>query len=528
MYGKDIMNGKRSLLTFSALFMLIILSAAFAAAQGQPQIPYSLYGKATLNGDPLPAGSVITAQINGKAAGTIVTAYAGKYGGSTLKEGKLYVMEGTNGNKIDFYVKAPNMHSQIKALQTATWKTAEIDELNLDFTGQDMVAYFYGNAVINDNSAPVNSVITAEIDGIVKGSITVPEAGKYGSQNGEKLHVFDGINGDEIKFFIKLPNATTKVEAEQKAAWQQGSTTELNLVFNGNETEADKVSSFFGEVYFNDTKAPVGSVITAVINNAVKGSITVVTEGKYGSLEDGKLDVYNGQNGDTIMFFIKVPGYSDKIQAKETSTWIDDRVRDFDLHFSLPASMNAVTDTGSQADSSDHGNDNSVPATTEEPDEKEIPVLEKLMDEDNEAEIGMRKGDTILVEVGGKEYEIMLKSTSDFGVLLSFGEGQDIVIGKGETKRVDLNGDGAYDLEITLEKIKDGVATLTFIKLEQELKSVESLSGLSGMVTSNLGDNSIVVMAALIVIIVFMVGVLTYRKKGRRLNEGNYKKSFSF
>ncbi|MBN2101452.1 MAG: hypothetical protein JW716_01110 [Candidatus Aenigmarchaeota archaeon] len=524
MYGKDIMNGKRSLLTFSALFMFIILSVTLVAAQGQPQIPYSLYGKATLNGDPLPAGSVITAVINGKEVGILPTVIAGKYGGPTLKEGKLYVMEGT-GTTIEFYVKAPDMHSQIKSIQTATWKSAEIDELNLDFTGQDMVAYFYGNAMIDDDSVPVNSVITAEIAGVVKGSITVQESGKYGSSSGEKLHIYDGINGDEINFFIKLPNATTKVEAEQKAAWQQGSTTELNLVFNGNETEADKICSFFGEALFNGTVAPVGSIITAEINNVVKGSITVLVQGKYGSLEDGKLDVYNGENGDNIMFFIKVPGYSNKIQATTTSTWIEERVRDFDLIFNPPASMNAVTDVGSQADSSDQGNDNSVPAITEGPDEKEIPALEELMDEENEAEIQMKKGDTISVDVAGKEYEIILKSTSDFGILLSVEGGQDFVIGKGETKSIDLNGDGVYDIEITLEKIKDGVATLTFIKLEQELTNAE---GLVGMVTSNLGNNSIVAIGALVVIIVFIVGVLTYRRKGRRLNEGNYKKSFSF
>lgn len=528
---------KRGLISLSvAVFMFtILLSVSLAAAQGQPKIPYSLYGAATLNGNPLPAGSVITAVINGEEKGIYTTVIDGQYGGPLLNDGKLYIMEGDNTN-IDFYVESPTMHSKVEAIQTAVWKSGEIEELKLDFSGEDVVSYFYGLAKINDDeNAPVNSVITAETDGVVKGSITVREEGRYGSESGNKLSVFDALNDDEIRFYIKLPDSDKKVEATEKGKWSLGETTELDLNFIGEETDADPVCSFYGSVIFDNTNAPAGSVITAEINNVIKGSVTVQEEGKYGSEEDGKLDVYNGEDGDTVEFFIKVPGYSKRIESGITATWIDGRIRILNLVFSSPAEDDDTTDS----DSNDNNNDNPVVNTQQGTDNtntdnelssestktKSDDGDETSEDENGNEKIEMRTGDERTFNVNGKDYIIKVKSTSDFGVLISIDDENNMVIGKGETEELDLDGDGETDLTVTLEDISSGVATLTFIKPE---KSDSNESPITGMITSGIGgDNMVIAGIGILIAAVVIGGIFTYKKRGRRSHERGYK-SFSF
>jgi len=527
--------GRRDTVIVLALFIFIMLiSAVTTAAQSSgPLIPYSVYGKATLNGDILPEGSKITAEIDGKVVGTYITTSEGKFGGPNLNDGKLHITEGNDGNTIYFYVESPTMHSKVKALQTAVWKSGEIEKIDLDFSGQDMVSYFYGTAKVGDSPAPVNSVITAEINGIVKGSITVKTAGSYGSADEERLAVFDGLNGNEISFYLTLPGSDKKIKADESGTWELGNTTELNLNFNGDEEDAEPVCSFYGEVFFNGSAAPAGSVITAEIDSIVRGSITVLEDGKYGSADDGKLDVYHGENGDTIHFFIRVPGHGERIEAAETSTWIANRTREFRLTFASPVEKKAIhedeknKETQALPKTDDKKSEQKDSSGVDSNADKQVVVeesgeynLDELFASSENVKIGTKKGDIIQMTIAGKVYSLTVKATSDFGVLISYGEGKSIVIGASETKSLDVNGDGIADIEIGIDNIDNGKVVLNFIKHEDNLTK----GGLSAMMISNNGGNiAIVAIIALIVI----GGAFTYKKRGRRYDERNYK-SFNF
>lgn len=86
---------------------------------------------------------------------------------------------------------------------------------------------FYGTVEdVYGNNVPVGAVIQAFVNGIERGSITVTEAGKYGSEEpgGQNLLVQNDIDeGSEITFYIK------GVLAKETATFESGEVTQLNL-----------------------------------------------------------------------------------------------------------------------------------------------------------------------------------------------------------------------------------------------------------------------------------------------------------
>jgi len=94
------MFNKRMFALPAVLVFIVLAGAAYA----QPAVPCAFYGSASINGRPVPAGSVITAQIDGISRGSIVISEDGTYGGALLDDGKLSVFEGSSGADIIFYV----------------------------------------------------------------------------------------------------------------------------------------------------------------------------------------------------------------------------------------------------------------------------------------------------------------------------------------------------------------------------------------------------------------------------------------
>lgn len=70
------------------LLSLIILVSGVSAI---PPLPYEFYGNATINGTPIPAGTVIIAKIGGIEVGNITAGEAGMYGGSGTFDKRLVV-----------------------------------------------------------------------------------------------------------------------------------------------------------------------------------------------------------------------------------------------------------------------------------------------------------------------------------------------------------------------------------------------------------------------------------------------------
>ena len=107
----------------------------------------------------------------------------------------------------------------------------------------------------------------------------------------------------------------------------------LVFAFVGGVAAEDSIpllpDEFRGSVTINGNSAPVGTVLTAYINDEVRGTVTTTEEGIYGGLEldDRRLIVtgYDGEVGVTITF--TVAGYT----ATETATFTPGETQRLDL-----------------------------------------------------------------------------------------------------------------------------------------------------------------------------------------------------
>ncbi|MFB6217768.1 MAG: PKD domain-containing protein, partial [Halobacteriaceae archaeon] len=179
------------------LAAVVVASAVAAgavpvAADDPPQPPATYYGTATIGGTDLPAGTTITAKIDGETRGSITIEEAGEYGGAGPFERKLEVSceNCSGGETVTFWVGG------VKAEQTATFDPGDASQRNLTFpddqppsvdaspdapnvTAGDSVEF--GAAVSDD--AGVSSVQWAFPDGSTAGgtnaSHTFDSAGTY-------------------------------------------------------------------------------------------------------------------------------------------------------------------------------------------------------------------------------------------------------------------------------------------------------------------------------------------------------------
>ena len=103
------------------VLMAVSLSVAIANAQegAPPVLPCAFYGNVTIDEEPAPVGTEITAKMDNKTGGNITVTEEGRYGGAGGFDPKLIVV-GTakdENKNVSFYVGG------IKAEKNATWKS---------------------------------------------------------------------------------------------------------------------------------------------------------------------------------------------------------------------------------------------------------------------------------------------------------------------------------------------------------------------------------------------------------------------
>ncbi len=101
-------------------------------------------------------------------------------------------------------------------------------------------SFFYGSATVNGRAVPIDSYVTAKIEGELRGSIKLTTVGQYGTASSDwKLGVIGDRNdvGATIEFFVKLPGKE-EIKSSQTAVWRPGERSELNLQFTGAEIDS--------------------------------------------------------------------------------------------------------------------------------------------------------------------------------------------------------------------------------------------------------------------------------------------------
>jgi hypothetical protein len=103
--------------------ILIAITLLVAGAVAGPVLPAEYYGTVTINGNPAPAGTVVTAVINNQVAGSITTTNSGIYGGAGTFAQRLVVAGTENGQTIQFQINGR------KAAQTSTFQSGGTNPL---------------------------------------------------------------------------------------------------------------------------------------------------------------------------------------------------------------------------------------------------------------------------------------------------------------------------------------------------------------------------------------------------------------
>ena len=128
-------------------------------------------------------------------------------------------------------------------------------------------ARYYGTVTINGEPAPAGTTIEAEVDGEVRGSITVETAGSYGGPNASDDQLtLAGAPASEnttITFYVTPPDSD-RLAAGQTDTWEPATRSELALtVDHTDDTDPDS-----GESTTNATDTTTGDAETGVTDTA--------------------------------------------------------------------------------------------------------------------------------------------------------------------------------------------------------------------------------------------------------------------
>lgn len=102
----------KKILTIIIICTAIAFSAGIAYAEEPPSLPVMLYGNVKIDGNPAPAGTIITAKIGTDPAGATNVLTAGTYGD---KANDRLPVSANDGDNVDFYING------IKATPSVTF-----------------------------------------------------------------------------------------------------------------------------------------------------------------------------------------------------------------------------------------------------------------------------------------------------------------------------------------------------------------------------------------------------------------------
>lgn len=294
-------------------------------------------------------------------------------------------------------------------------------------------------------------------------------------------------------------------------------------------------SGFYGSATMNGNPLPSGSAVKATIDGLVKGTINTIEDGVYGYMtmaEGSKLYVSPGDNGDIVVFYAQAPGMTNWLEASERGTFSSgDDLIELDLTFTgeevyqtqtPPGGDTAGGTSGGTAGGTTGGTqDEEPPEETEETGDTEpapfteggvILNIDDDFDDEGKASVEAGKDDMIEIDVKGEKLMIKVKSLSDFAVLLTIGDG-DVMIGEGETKGIDFDGDGKDDVSITLDNVFGNKAEFSFERFAEPTIMETFGESFTGMIAmGQVGFAAIMI----IIIIIVALGVLVMRPNKRK------------
>jgi len=155
-----------------------------------------------------------------------------------------------------------------------------------------------GNALINSMPAPVGTIIMATIDSQIRGQVTVTTAGSY---TGLSIPVNQNDIGKKILFTATTSGSSVQASQSITVGQQVGSWFDLTF----GTTPPPTSYRFSGTALLDGQYAPAGTIISALIDNQIRGQVTVLTNGQYSNLN---VPIYQTDNGKYISFTAQYSG----------------------------------------------------------------------------------------------------------------------------------------------------------------------------------------------------------------------------
>ncbi len=286
------------------------------SSSSTPSVPtsgsYQISGAAVLNNQNLPSGAVITAYVGQESRAQATVTTSGQYSMT------IPVYQADNGKIITF--SAVTGGSGYQASQQITVGQQVSGRYDLTFGSTSTLPYtiytYSGSASFDTQYAPAGSIISARIDNQIRGQVTITTPGSYSGLN---IPVYQSDNGKVITFAGTLNGVTytasqqvyigssaqsssdiTMMSSEtvEAASSAQGISKRLDLTFPLS-TQPYNTYTYSGSASFDTQRAPAGSVISARIDNQIRGQVTVTSPGSYSGLT---IPVYKSDNGKVISF----------------------------------------------------------------------------------------------------------------------------------------------------------------------------------------------------------------------------------
>lgn len=266
----------------------------YSFSQSVGSAKYQLYGSALLGGTAAPVGTEVKALIDGVVRAKTTVQQAGSYGSSYGPFLEVPVTSADTGKMITFRL------NDCQADQVLTVGTGGVMRLDLSASSITPVQTYTlsGNVLLDNLPAPVGTVISATIDSQVRGQVTVTSAGSY---SGLTIPVSQADYGKTIVF--NAITGSSSLQASQGISVGQQVGSWFDLTFG--TTTPPETYRFSGSALLDGQYAPAGTVLSAVIDNQVRGQTTVTTQGTYSNLN---VPVYLTDNGKYISFTAQFGG----------------------------------------------------------------------------------------------------------------------------------------------------------------------------------------------------------------------------
>lgn len=168
-----------------------------AQDDGPQSVPAAYYGSVTIDGDPAPVGTVITAIIDGEAHGSIEVTNAGTYGGPNALDEKLVVQGAESGDIVTFVADG------VEAAETVTWESGAVTEVNLTFENVPEETQT-GDTDSSDSAEQTDDVTESE----PQATESAAQASNSGQESGEPP-IATETEPEQVEVGESVPEVTT-------------------------------------------------------------------------------------------------------------------------------------------------------------------------------------------------------------------------------------------------------------------------------------------------------------------------------